>query len=174
MALKSSTWPQNAQDKKKKKLNDLTTWKNASYVSRIISTMTNHSGLLILLNPHEATHSSNLAPKMEWLIFTKKAIYAGLKERSDVLQYLIMTNNRQDSRNLWIHFIYKIKTALRQLANVNMWPAKACIHYSAVRTMLLRLTDRYWHLSHVTPNSNVFVFEAGLAHSMKTSPQVYR
>jgi len=128
---------------KKKELNDLTTWRNASYVSRIMSTTASHSGLLILLNPHEATHSSNLAPKLEWLILTKKKIYATLKERSrDRLQYLIMTNNRQDSRNLWTHFIYKIKITLSQLTNVNIWPAKTCIHYSAVRTMLLRLTDR--------------------------------
>jgi len=124
------------------KLNDLTTRRNASYVSRIISTMANHSGLLILLNPHEATHSSNLAPKLKWLIFTNKTIYAALKERRrDRLQYLIMTNNRQDSRNLWIHFIYKIKTALPQLTNGNIWPAKAFIHYSPISTILLRLTD---------------------------------
>jgi len=63
--------------------------------------MANHSGLLILLNPHEATRSSNLAPKLEWLIFTNKTIYAAMKESSrDRLHYLIMTNNRQDSRNL--------------------------------------------------------------------------
>jgi len=73
-----------------RKKKDLTTWRNASYVSKIISTMASHLGLLILLIPYEATHSTNLAPTLEWLMFTNKTIYAALKESSrDRLTYLL-------------------------------------------------------------------------------------